>query len=197
MTDTSAYYRQGYTARSRLLGAALLRWVVLLFALFVLSGCQGTEEPELMVTTEHEEWARTTTNPLTFPVPGHGAGERRIFINPLGESVEPPASPEEAWEYPEGTIILKEVYPSPDPPEDAPPDSLAIMVKQPDHPMSRGGWVWLVKQPGSEEERIFTEQFCITCHANANEKHPYGDGNPHEQFRDYVYYPYRGEETQD
>ncbi len=30
--------------------------------------------------------------------------------------------------------------------------------------------------------------FCITCHANANEKHPYGDKNPNEEFRDYVYF---------
>jgi len=30
--------------------------------------------------------------------------------------------------------------------------------------------------------------FCITCHANANEKQSYGDGNPAEEFRDYVYF---------
>lgn len=175
----------------------LLPLGLLALALLLLGGCERSEEPELLVTTDHEEWTRTTTTPLTFPVPGHGSGERRIYINPVGETVEPPVSSEEPWEYPEGTIILKEIYPSPDPPEDAPPDSLTIMVKQPDHPMSRGGWVWLVKEPGSDEERVFAEQFCVTCHANANEEHPYGDGNPEGQFRDYAYYPYRGEETQD
>jgi hypothetical protein len=36
--------------------------------------------------------------------------------------------------------------------------------------------------------------FCITCHSNANEKHPYGDGNANEEFRDYVYFvPGEGE----
>jgi hypothetical protein len=30
--------------------------------------------------------------------------------------------------------------------------------------------------------------FCVTCHANANEKHPYGDRNPREEFRDYVFF---------
>lgn len=135
--------------------------------------------------------------PLTFPVPGHGAGERRIFINPVGETVEPPQDSSEPWNYPSGTIIVKEVYPSPDPPDDAPPDSLLVMVKDPEHPLSRGGWIWLSKEPGSEDERIFTEQFCVTCHANANEEHPYGDGNREEQFRDYVYYPFRERGNQD
>ena len=38
--------------------------------------------------------------------------------------------------------------------------------------------------------------FCITCHSNANEKHPYGDGNANEEFRDYVYFvPGEGEPT--
>lgn len=169
----------------------------LLIPLLLLSGCQEQEEPSPLVTVDHSGWSRTTTMPLTFPVPGHGSGERRIFINPVGETVEPPADSSEPWRYPTGTIIAKEVYPSADPPEDAPPDSLLIMVKDPQHPLSRGGWVWLSKEPGSEEERIFTEQFCVTCHANANEEHPYDDGNREGQFRDYVYYPFRGREDQD
>jgi hypothetical protein len=170
---------------------------LLLAAATLFTGCEESKEQTPLVTVDHSDWARTTTMPLTFPVPGHGSGERRIFINPLGESVEPPEDAEGRWRYPVGTIIVKEVYPSPDPPEDAPPDSLVIMVKEPHHPMSRGGWIWLSKEPGSGEERIFTEQFCVTCHANANEQHPYDDGNRNEQFRDYVYYPFRGREDQD
>ncbi|MFW6251448.1 MAG: cytochrome P460 family protein [Alkalispirochaetaceae bacterium] len=195
----NAPFLQGERDRSggSRLASALLWSSLLLLPLLLLTGCQGSERADLLVRTEHDGWARTTTDSLSFPVPGHGSGERRIFINEVGERVEPPSSREEGWDYPQGTVILKEVYPSPDPPQDAPPDSLAIMVKQPDHPMSRGGWVWIVKQPGSGEERIFTEQFCITCHANANEKHPYGDGNAREEFRDYVFYPYSDEQPQD
>jgi two-component system, sensor histidine kinase YesM len=35
------------------------------------------------------------------------------------------------------------------------------------------------------KEAVFMGNFCITFHANANEKHPCGDGNPNEEFRDY------------
>ncbi|MFW6329744.1 MAG: cytochrome P460 family protein, partial [Alkalispirochaetaceae bacterium] len=155
------------------------------FAVLIL-GCAGDGEQEPLVTGNHENWSRTTTETLDFPVPGHGGGARRIFINPTGETVEPPDSAQEPWDYPDGTIIVKEIYSSSDPPEDVPPDSLTIMVKDRDHPMSRGGWVWITKSPGSDRETIFTEQFCVTCHANANEEHPYGDNNREGQFRDYT-----------
>mgnify|MGYP006272803175 CR=1 FL=1 len=173
-------------------GSPLLLMVALA-SLLLPVGCAGDEEPPPLVIEDHSGWSRTTTATLNFPVPGHGAGERKIFINPRGEEVEQPESASEPWNYPEGTVIVKEVYAEPDPPEDAPPSSLAIMVKAPDHPSNRGGWVWIGKEPGSDEQRIFTEQFCVTCHTNANEEHPYNDGNPEEQFRDYVYYPYTGE----
>lgn len=180
--------RRGAPCRGRPLSYLLLLGAVSLLFL----GC-AEEEPPPLVIEDHSGWARTTNRTLDFPVPGHGDGERRIFINAVGATVQQPASEESPWEYPEGTVIVKEVYEAPAPPEDAPPSMLTIMVKRPDHPSSRGGWVWLTKQPGSEEQRIFTEQFCVTCHANANEEHPYGEGNPAEQFRDYVYYPYTGE----
>ena len=30
----------------------------------------------------------------------------------------------------------------------------------------------------------------VDCHANANEKHPYGDRSAGEEHRDYVFYPF-------
>lgn len=177
-----------------------MRWlppVLVIAALLLLLGCERDSGEERFVTVDHAGWARTTSERLDFQVPGHGAGARRIYINPVGETVEPPASADEAWDYPQGTIIVKEVYASANPPEDAPPERLAIMVKNPDHPMSRGGWIWIGKSPGSDEERVFTEQFCVTCHANANEQHPYSDRNREGQFRDYTFYPYWGRTTID
>jgi hypothetical protein len=62
-----------------------------------------------------------------------------------------------------------------------------VMVKAPDDPRAKGGWIWLVKDLASGKETVFTTNYCVTCHANANEKHPYGDKNPGEEFRDYLF----------
>ena len=156
--------RRSSTARLANVGRAV--FLLSLFSLpLLVSACTGEAEAGLLVQVDHSDWAQTTAEHLSFPVPGHGDGQRRIFINAVGQTGE-------------GVT----------------PQSLAIMVKDPDHPMSRGGWVWLSKDPDSGEERIFDEQFCVTCHANANEEHPYSDGNREGQFRDFVFYPYWGRE---
>jgi hypothetical protein len=62
------------------------------------------------------------------------------------------------------------------------------MVKRPDHEQAQGGWVWISRDPESGTETIFDDQFCVNCHSNANESHPYGTGNPAEAFRDYVFH---------
>jgi hypothetical protein len=60
----------------------------------------------------------------------------------------------------------------------------------PEDPHSRGGWLWVAKAVGSGEETIIDWEFCFDCHANANEPHPYDDGNPGKEFRDHVFFPY-------
>lgn len=35
---------------------------------------------------------------------------------------------------------------------------------------------------------MFTGNFCVTCHTNANEGHPHFDKNKNLEFRDYVYF---------
>jgi len=47
-----------------------------------------------------------------------------------------------------------------------------------------------VYSPGTAKETVITEEFCITCHGNANESHPYGDKNPNNEYRDYLFFPY-------
>jgi hypothetical protein len=64
----------------------------------------------------------------------------------------------------------------------------SFMVKEPGDPRAKCGWLWITKEQGGEE-RVFEGNFCVTCHANANERHPYFDGNPREEFRDYVFFP--------
>ena len=64
------------------------------------------------------------------------------------------------------------------------------MLKRPGHPQARAGWLWIVKDIPSGKETIISEEFCVTCHANANERHPYGDRNPTEDFRDFLFFPY-------
>jgi hypothetical protein len=149
-----------------------------------VTGC-APESPEYL-GADYSKWHRTVEQDLTATVPGHGAGLRRIYINSVGTNVPT----EGTIRYPEGTVIIKEVYPVSDPPPEEEPRLLTGMVKAPEVPESRGGWVWVLREVESGEETVFAEEYCITCHANANESHPYGDGNPNEVFRDFVFYPY-------
>ena len=94
----------------------------------------------------------------------------------------------ERVEFPEGTIIAKEIYAGSSPEPGAEPTMVTAMVKDPEHPAARGGWVWVVKDLSMGKERIITGDFCFTCHGNANEGHPYGDKNKDENFRDFVFF---------
>jgi hypothetical protein len=85
-------------------------------------------------------------------------------------------------------VIVKKVYKTPKPAAGEKPIQLTIMVKTPKDPHAQGGWLWITRDLPDGKESVFMGNFCITCHANANEKHPYGDGNPREKFRDYVYF---------
>ena len=149
------------------------------------AGCTPTEE-ERLLEVDYRGWRQSTNVTLNFPVPGHGAGLRRSFVDDAGFETEP--AEDGSITYPSGTIFIKEIYASADPPEGAEPVSMAGMVKAPDDPRSRGGWIWISRNPSTGAETILQEEFCVTCHANANETHPYGAGNAMERFRDYVFH---------
>lgn len=168
-------------------GKQFLAYPVMALALF-LSGCSRTEEP-ISVPGEYETWERLNTVELDYPIPGHESNYRIIYINDKGLQVEIEETDGEVrYNFPEGTIIAKAVYEGLDPPPDAKPVMVTGMVKSSDHAKARGGWVWVVKNLGSGEERIIEEAFCYTCHAAANESHPYADGNPEGEFRDFVFF---------
>jgi hypothetical protein len=149
-----------------------------------------------LIPDNYKSWERTVKEVLKYPIPGHENNYRKIYINETGEKVIETKAPNRAssYKYPEGTIIVKEIYSSENYTEAATPQSLTCMVKDSKDPLSRGGWLWVMKSVPDGKERIIDFSFCITCHANANEPHPYGDHNPEGEFRDYVYFPYEKEE---
>ncbi len=163
--------------------------IVLVTALVLAAGCGGRNAPTHLVPAEYLGWASTVDAPLVYQIPGHTMGMRKIYINETGTNLK---TTERAGrvihEYPEGTIILKENYPTV---ESTAPAVLSVMIKAHNDMRSRGGWIWVAKDLATGNERIFSDEFCFTCHQNANEGHPYGDGNPTREFRDFVYYPWR------
>ena len=166
--------------------------ITVIFSLFLfLSGCKKEETARLIVPDNYSNWAITADN-LNYPIPGHEKHFRRVFINPVGEKVTTEKKNGRLfYNYPKGTIIIKEIYPSLKPKPETKPISLSVMIKDPDNPKSRDGWIWIVKDLKKNTEKIIDYEFCYDCHTNANEPHPYGDGNPNGDFRDDVFFPYK------
>lgn len=151
--------------------------------LLLLSGCSNRKN-EPLVPDDYGGWKETTDIELNYPIPGHENNYRKIFINDIGlKRTGPP------HDYPDGTIIIKEIYEGFDYNAGRKPMMLTVMIKDRENPLARGGWLWIVKDSATKEENILTQEFCITCHGNANEEHPYGDLNMNNEFRDYVFFP--------
>lgn len=141
-----------------------------------------------MVPSNYKGWDSTVSGPLTILIPGHNSPLRKIYINDIGKNVKVTIeNGANKYDYPEGTIIVKEIFSDA---EGRQTPTLTVMIKNPSHPQARGAWLWISKNIEMDEERIFSDEYCFACHQNANERHPYGDKNIEEEFRDYVYYPY-------
>jgi hypothetical protein len=148
----------------------------------------------MLIPQNYVSWQRTTEVELNYPIPGHENNYRRIFINSRGMNfTAKEQNGKLRYSFPEGTVIVKEIYQGFDPAEEEEPVRLTAMVKRPDDERARGGWLWVLKPLESGKEQVITGEFCVTCHSNANEPHPYGDGNPREEFRDFVYFVPGGE----
>ena len=163
--------------------AGIVLFVAMLFA------CNN-DDSELIFDDDYGGWERTVEEPLNYPIPGHGKRRRAIYINDTGTGVERVTDETGLlqYEYPEGTIVVKEVYTDF---EGSDLLELTIMIKAPDDERARKGWIWLNKDAKTGKEKLFTStSYCLTCHEGANESHPYGDGNPNGEFRDYVFFPY-------
>ncbi len=170
-------------------GMPFLRATVLsTLLLTLLAGCEQQQSVDF-IPEDYRNWPRTTNTQLQFPIPGHEDNLRKIYINPEGLDYDRELEDGKLhYFFPEGTVIVKEVYDGFNPGPDEPPKQLTVMVKKPEHPKSLGGWLWIVAPSADGQENIVENEFCLTCHSNANEAHPYADGNPNEQFRDYVFY---------
>jgi len=159
--------------------------VVIVAFVLVAGACAKAVAPAL-VPTETAAWRSTTSARLDYPVPGHEDRYREIRMNERGFSAVPADSGR--LTFPEGTVIVKDIYASSAPASGEGPVMVTAMVKASSDPDARGGWLWVVKDLASGNESRILGDFCVRCHANANERHPYGQGNPRGVFSDYVFY---------
>lgn len=163
--------------------------VTVALATLLISCDRDNEGKGGLIPDEYTNWTRLNREELNYPIPGHMSNYRIAYINETGENPDITEQEDElSYSFPEGTVIVKEVYHGFEIEKDDEPFQLTVMIKDPKNPQARGGWLWIVEDLETGEETVFTHEFCVTCHANANEKHPYGDGNPKEEFRDYVFF---------
>lgn len=176
----------GRNGRPVLSGCLAAIWLVLALAgLGLLAGC-AAPGPVRLIPAAYRDWP-ALAEPVNYAIPGHGTNQRRMFIDPRGAAALGGAAAGEV-RFPDGTVIVKEVYGSSQPAPGEDPQMLTAMVKAPQDPRAKGGWLWVMRPYASGDETVLASEFCLTCHANANEAHPYGDKNPQGAFRDYVFF---------
>jgi len=158
-----------------------------LAALSLALSCAKSEARDPLLPPDYASWRRTTAAALDYPIPGHMDDFRVIRANALAFRTVRRADPAGDVDFPSGSIVVKEAWPRGA--VEGAPAKVYFMVKSPADPSARGAWVWGMLDPATGAEQVFESAFCITCHANANEKYPYADGNPGEAFRDYVFFP--------
>jgi len=158
-------------------------------AIAVLSlTCIKPPRPNL-IPEGYDTWNTTTEVRLDYPIPGHEDKFRIIYMNAAGFGFTRSGTSSERIEFPEGTIIAKDIYAVSNPGPSDLPIKITAMVKASSDPAARGGWIWVVKDLESGEETTMSGDFCVRCHANANEPHPYGWKNPDGVYADYVFFP--------
>ena len=168
---------------------SLPKCIWLVFGLWALLGASCAKEPrEPLIPLDYASWEKTTDVVLDYPIPGHEDRYRVIYINGRGSGASRQQGGTGRIDFPTGTIIAKEIYNVSKPGSGDKPVMVTAMVKAPDDPQASAGWLWLVKDLSSGVENVYTGDFCVRCHANANEKHPYDSKNPEGLFSDYVFF---------
>jgi hypothetical protein len=177
--------KAGYTAKPHY--AAFLAMVFPVVAM--LTACAPKPAAVALIPDDYDTWGRTTDMRLDYPIPGHEDNFRIIYMNDTGFGFSRTAEGQsERVVFPDGTVIAKAIYAGSSPEPGATPMMVTAMIKAPDNPASRGGWVWATKDLAMGKESVITGDFCFSCHTNANEAHPYGDKNQDEGFCDYVFF---------
>ena len=165
-------------------------FILLTLIIFYISAC-AEQKTEALIPNDYSSWKRTTEIELDYPIPGHMDNYRIPYINEIGENISiTEQGGRVIHDYPEGTIIIKEIYSGLVYNEGDEPTALTVMIKNPTSSSARAGWIWIMKPLPSGQENIITDGFCVNCHNDANEDHPYGPGNPNLEFRDCVFFPY-------
>lgn len=168
---------------------ALLQFGSIVIAVALMSSCASKAESLALISADYPSWGRTTDLRLDYPIPGHEDNFRIIYMNETGFGFARTTEGQtERVDFPEGTVIAKEVYNGSSPEPGTPPMMVTAMIKASGNPDARGGWVWVAKDLTLGKETIIKGDFCFGCHTNANEAHPYGDKNLDESFCDYVFF---------
>lgn len=161
---------------------------ILAFTLFSLIFSCAKPRQQILIPSDYSRWKTTTGIVLDYPIPGHEDRFRVIHINDKGLGFTRDGGSPERITFPEGTIIAKDIFAVKNPGPSDLPVMVTAMVKSGSDPRARGGWLWVVKDLKLGKESIMTGDFCVRCHDNANEKHPYGWKNPGGAFADYVFF---------
>ena len=100
-----------------------------------------------LIPGDYREWEKTTKTPLNYPIPGHLDHYRIPYINSMGTRVEVVTRDGRvSYAYPKGTVIVKESYEGLEAPKPGDkPIRIYAMIKDPENPMARGGWVWVLR----------------------------------------------------
>ncbi len=156
------------------------------FGLALVSCAKAPAPRAALLPADYPDLAKSVDRLLDYPIPGHGDDARLIFMN--GTAFAAASAPKDgAVTFPEGSVVIKEIYEGLKPAAGQAPAMLTAMVKAPGDPAAIDGWIWVVKDLSTGTESVMDADFCATCHAAANEAHPYGDKNPAEAFRDGVF----------
>jgi len=163
------------------------RILMLASTLCALVSCSKPDRAAL-IPDDYASWKKTTETVLNYPIPGHEDRFRVIYINDAGLGFSRASEAGGRVAFPDGTVIAKEIFAVTSPGPADKPVMITGMVKAPGDPDARSGWLWLTKDLASGKESVYTGDFCVRCHANANEMHPYGSKNPSGAFSDYVFF---------
>jgi hypothetical protein len=169
-------------------GEQMKKILIITGIVFSIFSCKTeVDDTEFKLDKNYRNWKKPVSEVLTNTVPGHGDRARVIYANDKAYQVtkEKMQDGRLRYDYPDGTVIIKEIYASVDDVNKASPQ-LTIMVKRRTSEKAANGWLYYV-QPPNGEVMLVGNKLCTGCHDAANEPHPYFDKNASENFRDYIF----------
>jgi len=134
----------------------------------LVAGCAGVTAPFRDADprwADYESWTRVTDEPSTGPSPGLGAvhkgpeGYRHVYVNDAGRDTILGDGP---YEYPEGTVIVKEQYDDLAALESGEGAEVTVSLKIADvEGAGKDNWQWADSYKSSAGDSAF----CSGCHS--------------------------------